>query len=777
MTTCLHCGYQDEKPFRFCPECGTKAPEEGQTDALVGRTLSDKYRIVGEIGSGAMGTVYLAEHVGLKKKIALKVLHPDLRLSDEQLQRFQREGIAAGKFNHPNAIQIFDFGKDGGTIYLAMEYVEGSNLHEYLDRKERLTVPTAVALGRQILSCLAEAHRHGIVHRDLKPDNVMVVPGSRGDVRVKVLDFGLSKLVALRGNEQSTLVTQVGRILGTPRYMSPEQCGGEETDARSDLYAVGLMLYEIVSGERPFREESASDILLSRATQEAPSLAAQCPGLEAPAELDGFLTRALQRRREDRFQSADEMLSALEALDLDAMVPLSAAGRPAARASGARGDAAPGSKRMLWVAALAFVVMAVVLGPRLFGDGAFSAQPLRVRDVPQAERSPSEDHYVRLLDLAWTALRSGNPTAARSTVGEALQSEQVDSEAYLLQAETFRALADTDAALVSYRSALDADEDYVAAHVGAGWVHLDAGDPEAALGCFERAVELDEANAEALTGLGLVHFEAGETERARTALERVLEADPKAARALLYLGRLRLDAGEVELAAETLLEARLAEPTWQAYAWLGEAYLAQDRPTDAENQWLAGVEEEDRPELRAALATLYLDQDRVAEAASLLTKARRTHTQDAELAVLHGTALHLRGNTADAVRALEDARRLGAEDPESMTLLALLYHATERTEEARTAYAEIRRRFGDVPRANLGLGLLHYADREHDQARDAFRRVLDYDDANRSAHFHLGVLEMEIFGDVEAARGHLARYVELGGEDERVGAWLAQLGG
>src|SRR5262245_14857338 len=200
MTTCLQCGHADAAEFLYCPRCGTKAVGSATVaNPILGRILNGKYRIEIEIGQGAMGTVYLGEHIGLKKKVALKILHNDLQVSDESLQRFQREGIAAGKFNHPHLIQIFDFDRsDSGPgprlFYLAMAYVEGVSLPLFLRQRGRLPVDTAVRLARQMLSCLAEAHRSGIVHRDLKPDNIMVSEFSRGELRVKVLDFGLSKL-------------------------------------------------------------------------------------------------------------------------------------------------------------------------------------------------------------------------------------------------------------------------------------------------------------------------------------------------------------------------------------------------------------------------------------------------------------------------------------------------------------------------------------------------------------------------------------------------------
>ena len=292
MSKCLHCGHEPEGTPRFCPECGTKLGESaGASDSLLGRTLSQKYRIVEELGSGGMGTVYMAEHTGLKKRVAVKVLHADLQVSEESMQRFQREGIAAGSFSHPGAIQIFDFDKDeSGVLYLAMELVEGYDLKTFLRREGILEPAQAVALTRQILEVLAEAHQHGIVHRDLKPDNIMITSErGTGSERhfVKLLDFGLSKLVDRPLD--ASLMTQTGRIMGTPSYMSPEQCKGGEVDHRSDLYSVGLVLYEMLSGEPTFSGDSVPELLVKHASEPPPSLLDVHPELGVSPELDEVL--------------------------------------------------------------------------------------------------------------------------------------------------------------------------------------------------------------------------------------------------------------------------------------------------------------------------------------------------------------------------------------------------------------------------------------------------------------------------------------------------------
>ena len=204
---------------------GRRRVGDAPGDPLIGRTLGGKYRVLERIGEGSMGTVYRGEHAALKKAIAIKVLRRDLEVGESELRRFQREGIAAGQLNHRNVTQVFDFDRaEDGLVYLAMELVEGKNLAEWLRARGPLPPTLAVELMRQLLATLVEAHRHGIVHRDLKPENIMVVEGQDAAPSLKVLDFGLSKLVDQA--QDASHLSLPGRVIGTPLYMAPEQWRG-----------------------------------------------------------------------------------------------------------------------------------------------------------------------------------------------------------------------------------------------------------------------------------------------------------------------------------------------------------------------------------------------------------------------------------------------------------------------------------------------------------------------------------------------------------------------
>jgi len=231
------------------------------SDGLVGQMISDRYRVESLLGQGGMGAVYLVEHVLMRKRLALKVLHAEMVRNPEIVARFEREAMAAAHIDHPNVAAATDFGRlPDGAFFLVLEYVEGTSLAAAL-RAAAFSPERAIAIARQIASAMVRAHELGIIHRDLKPDNVMLVdkPGAR-DV-VKVLDFGIAKLsdgVFPAGRTPSAAaITRAGSIYGTPEYMAPEQALGERVDARSDLYALGAILYEMLTGRPPFRGKNA----------------------------------------------------------------------------------------------------------------------------------------------------------------------------------------------------------------------------------------------------------------------------------------------------------------------------------------------------------------------------------------------------------------------------------------------------------------------------------------------------------------------------------------
>ncbi len=279
------------------PDIRANAAEE-----LIGQTLSGRFRLDSLLGHGAMGAVFKARHLGLHKDVALKILHRELTANDEMVARFDREAAAASRLDHPNCVRTMDFGStDDGRRYLVMEYLEGNDLADIVT--EPLPPFRVVDLIRQVLEGLAHAHAQGLVHRDIKHENIFLLSSETGD-HVKLLDFGIAKVTHGAG---STQLTQAGIIFGTPHFMSPEQARGEKTDARSDLYSLGVVMHSMFTGELPFQGDDAVAILRSQISQEPPKLPDSVPG-----SLRNFVLRLLSKSPDERFADASEAIAALK---------------------------------------------------------------------------------------------------------------------------------------------------------------------------------------------------------------------------------------------------------------------------------------------------------------------------------------------------------------------------------------------------------------------------------------------------------------------------------
>jgi serine/threonine protein kinase len=286
--------------------------ENGQIDLLVGQTIGH-YKISKRIGSGGMGEVYLASDITAGRKAALKLLPTRFTGDAERLKRFQQEARAVVGLNHPNVLTVYEIGAEDSTHYIASELIEGETLRQRLTRG-RLQLSEAIEISIQVASALAAAHEAGIVHRDDKPENIMLRP----DGYVKVLDFGIAKLaeqevpVTMAEEEAVLLVeTNLGSILGTVRYMSPEQARGAPVDKRSDIWSLGAVLYEMAAGRAPFTGETPREVMAAILATDPPlgSYMAQ-----APAELQQMVNKALRKAPEERYQDAKEMLDALKGL-------------------------------------------------------------------------------------------------------------------------------------------------------------------------------------------------------------------------------------------------------------------------------------------------------------------------------------------------------------------------------------------------------------------------------------------------------------------------------
>mgnify|MGYP000414419245 CR=1 FL=1 len=293
-------------------------PEAEGPGGRIGTTIGGRYKVVSLIGEGGMGAVYLVEHTLIRKRMALKVLNPDLMQNPEMVTRFEREALAAAHLDHPNVVAATDLGRtEDGALFLVLEFVDGNNLRDILAYGP-MPAQRVLHIARQLVSALVRAHSLRIVHRDLKPENIMLSQ-REGDVDfVKVLDFGLAKVrvEALLANEtdatRSDALTRHGTIFGTPAYMAPEQAVGAEVDGRTDLYSLGVIMYELLTGEPPFLGDDPSELLKQHVIGKVPALIERAPALKIPLVLEQLIMRLLEKRPDKRPQEARLVLDTID---------------------------------------------------------------------------------------------------------------------------------------------------------------------------------------------------------------------------------------------------------------------------------------------------------------------------------------------------------------------------------------------------------------------------------------------------------------------------------
>jgi eukaryotic-like serine/threonine-protein kinase len=340
---CPHCSHHNQAANRFCARCGAalievrtpstllgQPDDAGRTaqstllgqpggagrsgrravaDALLGRTIEGKYRLDTKLGAGGMGAVYQSTRLLIGDQVAVKVLHLDQTADPNATERFRREAQAAARVQHPNAVTIYDFGvSPEGLVYLVMELIAGQSLRQLLQQTGALSPVDAASILGQVCAALDVAHQQEVVHRDIKPDNIIVKATSEG-WRVKVLDFGIAKLTNLKAATDQLTLT--GSMVGTPHYMSPEQCMGEDLDRRSDIYSLGILLYELLTGVVPFNATTWGAVIVQHVNNPPPPLSARRP--ELPRAVEAVVLRALAKERTARPQTAGMLARELAA--------------------------------------------------------------------------------------------------------------------------------------------------------------------------------------------------------------------------------------------------------------------------------------------------------------------------------------------------------------------------------------------------------------------------------------------------------------------------------
>ncbi len=362
---CPNCNVPNPDDARFCAACGqatsmTEPSLSGMKAVpdLLGKEIAGRYRVVAKLGEGGMGAVYQAEQISLKRQCAIKLLRSEVAGAEIMLRRFNAEAEAVAKLSHPNTVNIYDFGQDtDGTLFIAMEFVEGTSLRATIQKEAPFPIRRALHIASQVAASLTDAHSHDIVHRDLKPDNVMLQTRGRERDIVRVLDFGIAKLRD-EGRATQQAMTQAGDMLGTPQYMAPEQIRGEQIDGRTDIYALGCMIYEMVTARMPFEGPTIMALLSKHLTETAQPPSQRRPELGIPPAIDQLVMTAISKDRNARpptMETFGEQIavllaqmppetghgSAITGVPVGAMVPTGGLGVPAT-AQGAPPGPPPG---------------------------------------------------------------------------------------------------------------------------------------------------------------------------------------------------------------------------------------------------------------------------------------------------------------------------------------------------------------------------------------------------------------------------------------------------
>jgi serine/threonine protein kinase len=316
MKLCLHCNTHFQGDFEQCPDDGTKlvvVPE----DPVIGKVLGDKYRVLCPVGKGSMGVVYKAIQESTGREMAVKLLHHFLGTNSDSVKRFHREARAVSRLSHPNIIRLYDFGvMDEGQPYIVTELLKGVTLSDVLRKRGYLTLKQALPLMDQVCAAIGEAHRSRVIHRDLKPENIVLEEVDLdGDLdiddlikknAIRVLDFGVAKMWSDSGASSASLTLE-GKVCGSPAYMSPEQCRGVDVDYRTDIYSMGVVFFETLTGKRPFSADDLMALMLMHVNNKAPSLGSVQPEVTFSPELNDVIMKAMAKNPNERQQSAEEL--------------------------------------------------------------------------------------------------------------------------------------------------------------------------------------------------------------------------------------------------------------------------------------------------------------------------------------------------------------------------------------------------------------------------------------------------------------------------------------
>lgn len=548
-------------------------------DPLIGTVLDEKYRIDSKIGSGGMGAVYKGFHLLLERTVAIKVLRPALAgvtEDDEFLKRFEREARTSSKMNHPNAVAVFDFGIENGFPFLVMEFSDGVSLKTLLESEGRIPFERMLLIIDQVCSALDEAHSLGIIHRDLKPDNIIVSKLRDGSERAVVLDFGIAKMLSDNSPNDVTL-TKVGGLMGTPQYMSPEQALGKEVDARSDVYSLGIIAYEMLTGDVPFKADSTMQIILKHMNEVPVRITEFDSALEVPTHVVDAVHKALEKAPENRPQSASAFAKSLRGLD--ATSSKTQAHTSAITPSKGLPKSLIGIFALILLSAVgAFVALTSSENEPVVEEIAVAEQNaiVQIEETPPApavteeviaETAPQVEPQAEF--QAVTPVEEAPPVVEAPVIDQVELAKRFESALALHKSKKHRQAKE------GYLKVLELDVNHARSLANIGDIEITLGNLTSATEALQKSVTFDATNALAFTNLGYAFGELKKFEESLEAYKKAQELNPTSAMARNNLGYAYFKLEQFENAVEQYKESIRLDPKYvRAYYNLGDAYKA-----------------------------------------------------------------------------------------------------------------------------------------------------------------------------------------------------------